>query len=128
MVLGFKSFNFVHSASTRPFVLRFWPFQFPSRRHLEMWCNCVLPCPGPLKIVQRKMAAKESSESNLLASSRNIGVIISQNEARMKCNWVRMSKNDVSHQMLAVCKRPDSVGISNGWLGETTLCPIHTNA
>ena len=42
-------------------------------------------------IVQREMVTKESSVPKPLASSRNIQVIISQNQARMRCNWVRMS-------------------------------------
>ena len=32
----FKSCNFVHRVNHRPFALRFWPFQFPSLRHLEL--------------------------------------------------------------------------------------------
>ena len=47
MVWGFKSCNFVHSANARPFVLRFLPFEFPSRRHLELWRNRAVPCPDP---------------------------------------------------------------------------------
>ena len=44
--------------------------------------------------MQRKMATKEGSVPKLLALSRNIRVIISQNQARMRCKWVRMTPKD----------------------------------
>ena len=40
------------------------------------------------------MATKEKLVSNILASSRNIGMIIGQNQTRMRCMWVRMSPKD----------------------------------
>ena len=91
MVWGFKNCNFVHSANARPFVLRFWPFKVTSRRHLELWPSCAQPCPDPSKLMHRKITTKESSVPKLLDSSRDIRVIISQNRARMRCNWVRMN-------------------------------------
>ena len=50
-----------------------------------------MTCPGLSKIVRRRMVTKESSVPNVLASRRNIRVIISQNQARTRRNWVRMS-------------------------------------
>ena len=75
MVWGFKSCNFVLSSNARPFVLRFWSFEFPSRCHLEL----------REKLCKKKVATKESSVPKALPSSRNIRVIISQNHTRMRC-------------------------------------------
>ena len=49
------------------------------------------------------MATKESSLSNILASSQNIRVKVNQNQVRMRCNWVRKSPKVFA----AVCERLD---------------------
>ena len=67
------------------------PSNFPAATILnyDVVVHCRTQAP-----VKRKMATTESSVSNPLASSRNIRVIISQNQARMRCNWMRMSPKD----------------------------------
>ena len=46
------------------------------------------------ELCKKEMTTKESSVPKPLASSRNIRVIISQNQAQMRCNRVRMSPKD----------------------------------
>ena len=71
----------------------FGPSNFPAAAILNYDVARAVRWPGP-KIVQRKMATKESSVLKPLASSRNIRVIISQSQVQMRCNWVKMSPND----------------------------------
>ena len=93
MVWGFKSCNFVHSANARPFVLSFLPFEFPSRRHLELWRNRAVPCPGHRNCLE-KWRMKGNSVSNLSASSLNIPAIITRNQAQMRYSRVRIRPTD----------------------------------
>ena len=72
----------------------FGPLNFPATAISNYDVNVHCRAQAPAKNVQTKMVPKESSVPKLLALSRNIRVIISQNQARMRCNWVRMNPKD----------------------------------
>ena len=80
MIWGFKSCNFVHSANARLFVSN-----FPAAPILNY--DVCWP--------QQKLCIEKWRLKKPLASSRNTRAIISQSQARMRCNSVRMSPKDV---------------------------------
>ena len=68
----------------------FGPSDFPAAVILNF--DVVFPVPS--KLLHGKMATKELLVPNLLASCRNIRMI-AQNQATIRCNWMRMNPADL---------------------------------